>query len=328
MNRSPFLFPAIVIAILSSTVVGQTIPMPGHTPSPMRSLEDYVLGPNDQVIVQVVELPEFSNKTYRVESNGMVDLPLIGDIPANGLTVGQFRDALTKQLRQQVREPHVMVSVAETKSQAVSVMGEVSQPGTQTMDGPKTLFDVLAGAGGLKTDAGSVITITRHLSEGQLSLPDAVVNQAAGTATGEVTVHAAVELRDPAANIVMRPHDEVFVPRSRLLYVIGNVRKPGGFTMSGKRTVSALEALSLAEGLSPNAAPASARILRKTDETGTTREQIKVNLKRILAGKEEDIGLRPDDILFVPDSTARRFAARAAETALATVSGIIIWRGI
>jgi polysaccharide export outer membrane protein len=135
-------------------------------------------------------------------------------------------------------------------------------------------------------------------------------------------------MRSPASNIAIRPHDEVFVAPGRVLYVIGNVKKPGGFTLSGKRRVSTLEALSLAEGLGPNAAAKKARILRRANEADLARKQIPVDLKRILSGKDEDVALYPDDILFVPDSNSKKIIARAAEAALATVSGVIIWRGI
>jgi len=306
--------------------------MPGPAPAPQTpkvapAPSMYVLGPNDQLSIDVVELPEFHSKVYRVGSDGTVDLPLIGNVPAAGRTLAEFKADVETRLHSQVRTPHVVASVTETKSRPVSVMGEVFTPGTQQMDGQKTLFDVLAGAGGLKPDAGDVITITRQKAEGPLGLADAVVDPGTGKTTAEVKVTDLVQLRNPAVNIVMRAHDEVAIPRAHLLYVIGNVRKPGGFTLSEKRTVSALEALSLAEGLSPNAAPGSARILRATPNSDTARQQIPINLKRILSGKAEDMRLQPGDILFVPDNGKRRIAAKTAETALATISGIAIWRG-
>jgi polysaccharide biosynthesis/export protein len=287
-----------------------------------------VLGPGDEVVVDVVELPEsFHAKQYRVESDGSLDLPLIGSVPAAGRTVAQLKADIDRRLRTQVLNPHVMVSVATTKSRAVSVMGAVNTPGAQQIEGRRTLFDVVAGAGGLKEDAGDVITVTRQQAEGPLNLPGASVNAATGSSVAEVRVSDLVQQKDPMVNIEMRPHDEVSVPRARLLYVIGDVKKAGGFTLSEKRSLSALEALSLAEGLGPNAAPKSARILRRTAASDTARQQIPVNLKRILAGKDEDIRLQPDDILFVPDNSGRRITAKVAETALATISGIAIWRG-
>jgi hypothetical protein len=83
----------------------------------------------------------------------------------------------------------------------------------------------------------------------------------------------------------------------------------------------------MAEGLAPNASPGGARILRRASET-IIREQIPVNLKKILAGKAKDIQLSPDDILYIPANTSRRIATKTIETALSTVSGLIIWRGL
>lgn len=288
----------------------------------------HVLGPNDQISVQVVELPEFQAKSYRVDADGSVDLPIAGRMQAGGLTLAQFEAQLTNRLKAQVLNPHVSADLVESKSEPVSVMGWVNAPGTQQIDGSKTLFDVIAGAGGLKQDAGDVVTVTRLKNEGPLNLPGVTVDPTTGRLSAAVNAHDLIELHKPGVNIQMRPHDEVFVSAARVMYVIGNVRKPGGFTLSGKRPVSALEALSLAEGLAPDASPKGARILRRISENDLKRKQIPINLKRILQGKAEDVQIFPEDILFIPDSHAKVVAGKAAETALATISGVIIWRGI
>jgi polysaccharide biosynthesis/export protein len=129
-------------------------------------------------------------------------------------------------------------------------------------------------------------------------------------------------------NILVRPHDEISVSRAQVVYVIGNVRKAGGFTLVQRRSMSVLEALSLAEGLAPNASPAHAKILRKPLSETVPRQQVPVNVKKVLQGKGEDLQLSPDDILLIPDNSMRRITTRAAETGLATVSGLIIWRGL
>jgi len=298
-----------------------------QTPAPTEVLAGYVLGPNDQITVSVVELPEFSAKSYRIDGDGTVSLPLLGRVHAAGLTLTQFENNLYNALLTQVRTPHVTANVAETRSQAVSVMGAVNTPGMQQIQGSKTLFDVLAAAGGLKPEAGELVTITRQASEGPLNLPNEHRNLADGRTTADVKVRDIVELRDPRVNIVVRAHDEISVSRGMLLYVIGNVHKPGGFTLLQGHPVSALEALSMAEGFAPNAAAGSARILRRTSETDA-REQIPIDLKKILAGKAKDMQLSPDDILYVPDNTTRRVTTKTLETALATISGIVIWRGL
>jgi polysaccharide export outer membrane protein len=299
----------------------------GQQPAPRaKNQASYVLGANDQISVEVVELPEFNAKSYRIDSDGSVSLPLLGRVPAAGLTLSQFETDLQTRLKTQVREPHLVTGVVESRSQPVSVMGEVNTPGTQQLQGTKTLFDVLAMAGGLKQDAGDVIKVTRLADEGRLNLPNATEDPATKRMMAEVNVRDVVDLKDPAVNIIVRPHDEIFVAKAKILYVIGNVKKAGGFTIPQNRSLTALEALSLAEGLAPNASAGNAKVLRRVG-ADPQRQQLRINLKRVLAGKDEDIQLRPDDILFVPDNTSRRMTTKAAETALSTISGIAIWRG-
>jgi polysaccharide export outer membrane protein len=289
----------------------------------------YILGPNDQITVEVVELPEFSSKSYRIDADGSVSLPLVGRVDVAGLTMAQFESKLRTKVQLQVKNPHLVLGLAETRSRPVSVMGSVNTPGIQQLQGSATLFDVLANAGGLKQDAGATIKITRQAQEGELPVPGSVDDPGTGRHVAELNSRDVVDLRAANSNIVMRPHDEISVPRAPVLYVMGNVRKAGGFTLSQRHSLSALEALALAEGYSPNASPKHARILRAPAAGQTSRVQIPIDLKKTVSGKAEDIQLGPDDILFVPDSSSmRRASFKAAEVALQTVSGVIIWRGL
>jgi polysaccharide export outer membrane protein len=107
--------------------------------------------------------------------------------------------------------------------------------------------------------------------------------------------------------------------------VIGEVAKPGGFVLNERETMSVLQAMSLAGGLSRVAAPSQARILR--DSPGNPRRQeVPVDVKRILAGKDTDVVLQPDDILFIPNSSAKSAALRAVEAAITVGTGVVIWR--
>lgn len=295
--------------------------------TPAVSSPGYVLGPDDQISVTVAELPEFNGKSYRIDHDGTVSLPLIGRVQAGGLTLAQLEANLYKAVQKQVLTPHLTANVVEPRIRPVSVMGAVNNPSIQQMQGDKTLFDVIAGAGGLKIDAGDTIKITRRISEGPLGLPNEVADAESGRSSATVNVRDVVELRDPQANIRVRAHDEISIARGPVLYVLGNVHKPGGFTITQGKTVYALEALSLAEGFSPNAAPGNARILRR-NEALSSRQQIPINLKKVLAGKEQDVQLNPEDILFIPDNTSRRAITKMMETALTTISGVIVWRGI
>jgi polysaccharide export outer membrane protein len=301
---------------------------PAQTSAPAQKPErGYVLGPGDQVLIQVVELPDFSSHPYRVDSDGTVGLPLVGRIRASGLTLEHFENEVTQSLKKQVIDPHVVVSVSEPRSQPVSVIGSVNTPGTRQVQGPTTLFDAIAGAGGLKPEAGNVVTITRQPNEGPLELPNASRDPKTGVWTANITLRDLVDLRDSAANIEIKPHDQISVSRAPVVYVIGNVRKAGGFTVSDGRPISTLEALSLAEGFSPNASPKHARILRKQGNDTISRQEIPVNLSKILYGEKKDVELRPGDILYVPDNLSRRITGRALEITVNTISGVAIWRG-
>jgi polysaccharide export outer membrane protein len=288
----------------------------------------YVLGANDQISVDVVELPEFNSKSYRVDPDGTVSLPLLGRVQAAGLTLSQFETQVQKQLERQVRHPHLVTNLVETRSQGVSVIGAVNTPGVQQLQGAHTLFDVLAGAGGLKPEAGDVITVTRQGGQPPLDLPGAVRDPVSGRTTAAVKIKDLVDKRDPHVNFTVAPHDEISVPKAQVVYVIGNVQKAGGFTISEGREVSALEALSLAQGLAPNASASHARILRRNANGGIDRQEIAVDLKKILDGKTKDVALLPDDILFIPDNVPRKVTTRVLETAVQTISGVVIWRGI
>jgi polysaccharide export outer membrane protein len=142
-----------------------------------------------------------------------------------------------------------------------------------------------------------------------------------------VNVPDLLEARNPAANIRILPHDLITVPRAKVFYVMGEVKKSGGFTLEQKDSVSIIQALALAEGTTPTAAKQRAMILRQV-AGAPKRSEIQVDLDKILKGKTPDVQLVPDDILYVPNSVAKSIRGRAIETAVSTASGVLIWRGL
>src|SRR5262249_50141772 len=131
-------------------------------------LAEYLLGPQDQLAIRVLELEEMGNASFRIDPAGNIDLPLVGPVHAAGLTVPQARAQLVEKFKKSVRDPVVTVTVAEFHSQPVTVAGSVNSPGVHQIEGPKRLLEVIAIAGGLKGEAGSKVTITRELSSGPL----------------------------------------------------------------------------------------------------------------------------------------------------------------
>jgi polysaccharide export outer membrane protein len=133
-----------------------------------------------------------------------------------------------------------------------------------------------------------------------------------------------MEARKPEENIEIKPYDVISIPRADLIYVIGSVRRSGGFALTEREHITVLQALSMAEGLDRTASGRNARILRAAAGT-STRKEIRVNVNDILAGKISDVPLQADDILFVPNSASKAAILRGIEAAITTASGIAVW---
>jgi polysaccharide export outer membrane protein len=312
---------AVVHAVLAAIVAcGLSAAGPGQPEA-----KAYVLGPNDQVRIWALGVEEMSAAPYRIDRAGGMDLPLLGRVQAQGLTLEELKAKLTEGLKKYVKQPDVTVSVADFGSQPVSVIGSVSNPGVHQLQGRKTLVEVLSLAGGLRPEAGHSIKITRALDRGRIPLASAKDDATGGFSVAEVSVKNVMEATKPEENIIIEPGDVISVPRAQMVYVIGQVRKPGGFVLNERESVSVLQALSLAEGLDRTAAPKQARILRRGSPDGQ-RQEVPVNLPKILAGDAPDVPMESDDILLVPNSTAKSASLRALEAAIQVGTGVVIWR--
>jgi len=289
----------------------------------------YTIGPGDELSITVADADEvkdvFANP-FATDNDGYIAVPMVGRIHVADLTTGQLQTQIRDGLRKYIRDPQVFVNVKTTKSQTVSVLGAVNSPGVHQVAGPRTLMEVLALAGGLSKDAGYKIDVSRQRKWGVIPLPDATSDPSGQFSTAEVSTRRLTEDKNPADNILVKPNDVITVPRAEVVYVIGEVKKPGGFTLGDRKEVSVLEVLSLAEGMTGAASQSKAKILRSTPGS-STRVQVKIDLKKVFQGKSGDVELAASDILFVPDNSKKRAGVKMAETALATLSGIIIWRG-
>lgn len=289
---------------------------------------EYRIGAEDLLEISVFEAAEL-NRAVRVAANGEIALPLVGPVRAAGLTPRELESVLEELLRRSyVKDPHVSVYVREMQSHAVSVVGAVKKPGLYQIRGRKTLVEVLAMAEGLSEDAGDTILVLRGPGaatnsplEEMIATPEAPRQKE----TVNVDLKRLLESGDDSLNVAVEPGDVVKVSRAGIVYVIGDVRKPGGFLLKTNERITALQALALAEGLNRTAARGRARIIR-TDEPAGGRREIALDLGKMLAGKSADVPLEPRDILFVPGSGAKVALYRGAEAALSIVTGVVIWR--
>jgi polysaccharide export outer membrane protein len=289
----------------------------------------YVLGPDDQILIRALEGLDLGDKPVLIGANGNITLPLIGRVKAAGLTVEQLEADLATRLKVYVQEPQISVTVTEFRSQPVSVLGAVTTPGIVQLRGRKTLYEVLSMAGGPRETAGSTVSITRRRENGEIPLPGAIFDSTGQFSTAVVEMQEILDGKNPAANIEIKPNDVISVSQAnaRMVYVVGDVQRSGAFSLGGQRTISVLSVLSLAGGLGRTAKPEQAKIFRPAPD-GQTHQEMGVNVKQILAGKAEDIGLRPDDVLVVPTSSRKAFTTTIISGALASAVSAAIYAGV
>ena len=284
----------------------------------------YVLGPDDEVSIRVIESEEISEEPFRIDPGGDISLPLVGRVRASGRTPQKLETELTERLRAFIHEPQVLVRVTQFRSQPVSVIGAVNKPGIHQLEGRKSLIEILSLAGGLRQDAGHTVKITRRSEWGPIPLESAAGDPSGRFHIAEVSLEAVMEARNPEENVLIMPNDVISVPRAEMIYVIGGVERSGGFVLHEKESVTVLQALALAGGLTRTASKRNAKILRPA-EGDTERTEIAINLKEIMAGRSQDVILERDDILFVPHSGGKRAVHRGVEASIAMVTGLVIW---
>jgi len=291
--------------------------------------DEYRIGTGDLLEITVLEAPEL-NRSLRVSARGEVSMPPLGTVKVAGLVPQELEAVIRELLRRSImNDPHIAVFVREMESHPVSVTGAVKKPGVFHTSGPKGLLELLSMAEGLSEDAGNTVVVMRgaNFPAETASIPERAGTASAasaGAATVEVDLKDLLNSHDAGYNILVYPGDVVKVNRAGIVYVLGDVKKPGGFLLRNNETVSVLQALALAEGLVPTSAKSQARILR-TDETGQ-RTEIPLDLAKIMQGKIGDAQLQPKDIVFVPKSGGKSAAFRSAEIILGTVPGALIYR--
>ena len=285
----------------------------------------YLLGPDDVLSVSVPEAEELSFDELRIDPEGSVRLPRIGSLPAAGLTVAMFETEVERRLARYLHDPEAIVTVSEFRSQPVSVLGEVREPGVFQLRGNKTLAEVLSLAGGLSDAAGNIVKVTRRDQWGPVPLPGSTVSPDGRYSVAGVDLALLMDARAPEHNIKIMPQDVVTVPRAEMVYVVGSVQRAGAFPLSERESVSVLQALAMAGGLAPAARQKDARILRSA-VVDSGRIEIAVNLKDVIAGRSTDPTLGRDDILFIPENGRRLVGLKAIQTLVATASGIAVWR--
>jgi polysaccharide export outer membrane protein len=295
------------VAIAQTRADGRKLSSPATSPASLEADSTRVrVGPGDLLEVKVFDISELDQQV-RVSDRGDAVLTFLGRLHLAGLTTAEVQTLVENRLREGnfVREPQVSILIDEYGTQGVSILGEVAKPGVYPVLGPRTLLDMISLASGLTPMAAHEATIKRR--------------EGAEVFTASLSDNPAELL---ASNIELWPGDTVIVPKAGIVYVIGDVGKPGGFVMENSGRESLLEAVALAAGVNRTAALSKTRVIRKTS---AGYEDIPVDLKRILNGKTADIALQREDIVYIPPSMARSMLFHTPQMLEAAASSAMVY---
>lgn len=292
-----------LLLLLSATILaaGQDTAIPAGSP---HALE---ISAGDLLELNSFDVPELSFRA-RVDERGRITLPLGGELSLAGKTAAQAGESIAARFREAeiLKDPHVTVTVLEYATQGVTVLGEVRNPGIYPLLGAHSLLDLISAAGGVTSNAGKAVTITHRAD------PDHPVVVEIDTKPGSGS----------GANPDIMPRDTIVIAHAGVVYVVGDVGKPGGFLTENSDRLTVLKAIALAQGANKTAALNRAKLIRKTRGE---RQELPVPLKKILASQAEDQALSDGDILFVPSSQQKSLAYRSMEAAIQMATGVIVY---
>jgi polysaccharide export outer membrane protein len=284
------------------------------------AVEEYKIGPGDVLSITVTDAPEFGGK-FRVSDAGVIQIIGVNDpVKAEDLTPIELSQSIQKALidAKQLRNPKVNVFIDEYHGRTITVLGSVSKPSVYSLTRRTNVLEAISLAGGALPNSGSTVTVVRGPASAE----------ATGTSVGSVQIIDVARLtsgENMTANIEVRNGDVVNVSPAQMVYVVGAVTKPGGFVLSNpSEGVSVVQAVALAEGFKSVAATHQGLIIRQsTSQQG--RREIPVDVASLMTGKETDMVLAPNDILYIPESGTKKTLKVLGDIGMATVNGIAIY---
>jgi polysaccharide export outer membrane protein len=310
----------IVLLLIAATVaLGQprpeSLPYLASTPQNKESGNQtpqakQPLAINDQLVIFANEVEGISDRPFRVELDGAVNLPLVGKVRALGLTLEEFEKELTSQFMVYVRSPRISVKRLTTQADTIVVAGAFKNPGVYALPERRTLLDVLTAVGGLQPNAGRTIKITRRLAGASNPLPAAVEDRASGVSTATINLSRLIENPLARDEVTIEPHDVLFAGPAGVVFLTGEVLRPGPFELADRESFGVTELISLAGGLGREAEPDKTKILRPI-LNGSRRAEIAVDVKKILAGNQSDFPVLPNDMVVVPRAQGKKRALKS-----------------
>lgn len=282
--------------------------MAGAAVAQSSSSNSLLISPGDKLHISVLDMPELDQHA-RVTDDGEVPVQGISSVRVTGMSPAEAARAIDESYltAHYLNHPQVSVVVDQYATQNVTIIGEVRAPGAYPIATPRPILDVIALGGGLNDLADRNILVERH---GDQTLPIRYNLSNNG--------ERAIETQ-----VLVNPGDTVVIPKAGIVYVLGDVNRPGGYTMNDNESkVSILEALSNAGGAAKTAKLGHARLI---SAAGASERQI--SLGDIQKGKTPDFAMAPGDILFVPFSYAKNLVITGSSGVTGAASAAAIYAG-
>jgi polysaccharide export outer membrane protein len=235
------------------------------------------LGPGDSVAIQVYGQPDMSTTLY-VGDDGTIRVPLAGAVQVAGTTPVEAGERVEKALKEggYFVDPHVTLSLVQSRSQRVSVLGEVKQPGSYAIDPTTSVFDVLAEAGGVTDNGADIGYVRRRDAGGHIH-------------SYSVDLRGLADSKDGLPNQRLDGGDEIYVPQAEHVYVYGEVTNPNMYKLEPGMTV--MQAIVRAGGITPRGSERRV-VIKRVGKDG----------KYIITSAKPSELVQPDDVIRVKES--------------------------
>jgi len=270
--------------------------------------ESLPINPGDLVHISVYDEPGLEQRS-RVDDAGFISLSMIGQVKVGGMTPFDAARVVREKYiaGNYFKDPQVSVLVEDYATENVSVLGQVNKPGGIPLMTPRSVFDVIAMAGGLTPIADRHITIQRKDANDRLSVY--IPNDSTTT------------LNQTA--VLVYPGDKVIVPKAPIVYVLGDVARPGGYPMENDSKMTILQSIATAGGAAKTASEGKVRLIRRTDDGPKGFTERSVSVKDMEKGKLDDMQLEPNDIVYVPFSWGKNLAIGSTAILASATTAVI-----
>ncbi len=240
--------------------------------------QDYMVGEEDVLRIAVYDHPDLTT-VARVSGEGIITLPLVGQVKVSGLSTSQISQKITDLLADgYIVDPHVTVFVEEFKSRKTIIMGQVNKPGIYALSGNTTFLELLSKAGGLTKEAGDKAIIKRK-----------TVSPVRQESIITIDLRKMLEEGDTSSDVRLMDNDNVYVAKAGVFYITGEVKKPDAYKCEEGTTV--IKAATMAGGFTDKASQGRIKIIRKV-----------AGKEKVMDKVEMDEPVLTDDIIVVPES--------------------------